>query len=76
MRETPKRMLTEAERAAAWGVVQRASKARAVGERAARIMAGIFAGLATLLILVISFLTWVWFIAECVQLAARWGWLP
>jgi len=41
-----------------------------------RIAASILAGLAILLILVISFLTWVWFIAECVQLATRWGWLP
>ena len=76
MRETPKGMLTEAEWAAALDAVQRASKARAVEERAVRIIAGIFAGLATLLILVIGFLTWVWFIAECVQLAIRWGWLP
>ena len=61
MRETPKRMLTEAERAAAmtsmWDAVQRAIKARAVERSAGWIMAGILAGLA-------------------IQLAARWGWLP
>jgi len=79
MRETPKGMPTkeeEARRANDWDAVQRASKAMAIRERVVRIMAGILAGLGTLLILAISFLIWVSFIAECVKLATRWGWLP
>jgi hypothetical protein len=79
MRETPKGGLTYEQVRARVGEAMdgvRASIQADLQSAHERIAASILAGLAILLILVISFLTWVWFIAECVQLATRWGWLP
>lgn len=80
MRDIPMGMPTkeeEARRANDWDAVTEAMHLGKIDARpGTRIAAGLLVAFPTAAILAAGFLTWVWFIAECVKLATRWGWLP
>ena len=85
MTETPKRMLTDEER---WGASFAAAKVALqtslteawidLWEAVRSAIEETFVRSWFLLTLagIGGIFIWVWFIAECVQLATRWGWLP